>query len=179
MSESETPASAPWPPTLPRPVVYIMSEIGTIPAALIGVVDADTSGHFYGLVYDKQYGDMLGTEVAKVWPTSGDLILIDQDTQVAPGMILHLAQCPEPWCRAPHNSVDGLDTYGLGFTKFSKTLMTKYPTLAGRAGITAMHGTEQHTPDTLLGARFEAELQQLGVAVHHHTDGPRAAAAHG
>lgn len=172
MSESETPPAAPWPAGLQLPSVYIIYKQDTPFADVRRQVQADTCGVFGAVPYDPDMPGDYALQISRLWPISTDLVLVDQDAALAPGAILHLAQCSEPWCMLASGQVDGLDVYGLKLVKFGRNLMRQYPLLMRLASRKPGGGDDFTIPNQMFDARVEAELTSRTVPRHHHTDGP-------
>lgn len=60
-------------------------------------------------------------QISKRWNGVSDLIVVEQDIEIHPGVIPGFADCPEPWCVYPYqiHSRGTLIDFGLGCVCFS------------------------------------------------------------
>lgn len=169
MTDTARPPARNWPVGLARPAVWVVAPTGHPLDDLRQAVQTETSGVYSILSYDPADPAERGRSLASIWPEPVDLIVIGPSARVTPGSILELALCSEPWCMMAVPGDGPHPEYGLGFARFGAALMRRYPVLALAATRRTPVGADYSTPDELLDSRYEAELQYLGIARHHHT----------
>jgi hypothetical protein len=64
--------------------------------------------------------------VAEHWEAKEDFCVIEHDIVIWPGALQELEDCEELWCVRPYYCSVGWIIDGLGCTKFSSEMMTKY-----------------------------------------------------
>jgi len=72
---------------------------------------------------------------AQRWTGEDDLVTIEQDVRIHPGVIPHFAACPYPWCAFGWEVGPGQMSYWwLGCTKFSAWLQQEVPLTGEQPG---------------------------------------------
>lgn len=102
-------------------------------------------------------------ELAKRWTGQDDLLLVEEDKEVFPGMLEHMINCPQLWCGYTYWLLPEPDTClalaGFGVTRFSAELQKLVP-------IGAITG-EQRTVN--IDCELQAyALEHLGTKMHIH-----------
>jgi hypothetical protein len=121
-------------------------------------------------------------ELSARWGHGDDLLVIEQDIEIGPGMVESLEKCPRDWCCYAFNIFNPpvLVEFGLGCTKFSAAARQA----AGSASIQAefadcpeCHGAgcgNRHLDVSITRVLTRAGLSPHvhGEVTHHHDYGP-------
>ena len=118
--------------------------------------------------------------LSQIWdaPDSRDLLVVEQDIVVHPGVAEQLARCPRPWCEFPHRQRGGgpndLTWKGLGCDRYSAELRRRV-----RSADIIKRAKDDHAPDSnwydrdhlfwnaIDGPLFRA-LESAGYECHRH-----------
>jgi hypothetical protein len=104
--------------------------------------------------------------LAKAWTEPGDLVVIEQDIGLRPGVIAGFEACRQPWCGHPY-LIGGRELVCLGCTRFTAELKTAVPDLfdlvAARSdpGLPGTHWRR-------LDERIASVLEARGYTRHRH-----------
>lgn len=104
--------------------------------------------------------------LSEAWRLPGDLMVVEQDIGVRPGVLEGLVKCRQPWCGHPY-AIGSQMLVCLGCTRFTAQLKSAEPDLleaVGRcadAGVPARHWSR-------LDVRILDELRRRGYEQHEH-----------
>lgn len=104
--------------------------------------------------------------LADAWRAPGDLVVVEHDVGIRPGVIAELLACPRPWCGFSYPVGDVL-LVALGCTKFSAKLREQLPAAMDAAAA----DTDSGVPAgdwRRLDVRLAAVLENAGHARHRH-----------
>lgn len=104
--------------------------------------------------------------LAAAWTKPGDLVLIEQDIGLRPGVIEGFASCREPWCGHPY-AIGKQLLVCLGCTRFTAELKAAEPDLlevVGRDGTGGLPARDWRRLDVRIGD----ELEKRGYTRHRH-----------
>ena len=107
--------------------------------------------------------------LARAWREPGDLIVIEHDIGLAPGVIEGFAACPEPWCGHEYPLHLGVLRACLGCTRFSAALKEAEPGLLDVVGEVTGDGLPAKDWRRL-DVRIGGELNRRGVQMHVHPE---------
>lgn len=108
----------------------------------VGTVDPEVSDALMraGAELDLETVDVSGSERAyfdllcSLWADGQTFAIVEHDIIVNRETLLNLAYCDEDWCACPYEYLD-TQTYGLGCTKFTSSLIARNPKAMIRVGV--------------------------------------------
>ena len=129
--------------------------------------------------YDVEYVDVSGSEfdywraIKARWSGAGDLLIIEQDIVIRPGVVEELLACPESWCAFGFITCDPEYVLyeGLGCTRFRKELMRQV-SMQEIQETGNKYWPHRPGPDCCwchCDAKIKQTLQENGFNVHRHT----------
>lgn len=104
--------------------------------------------------------------LARAWAEPGDLVVIEHDIGLRPGVIAGFNSCRQPWCGHPYAIAAQL-LVCLGCTRFTAELKTAEPDLlevVGRVGGDGLPARDWRRLDV----RILDELRRRGYEQHRH-----------
>ena len=104
--------------------------------------------------------------LAQQWREPGDLLIVEQDIGLRPGVIDALDACPQPWCGNPYPIGRQL-LVCLGCTRFSAALKAAEPDLLDAVGRDATGGLPARVWQRL-DVRILDHLRSRGYRQHEH-----------
>lgn len=111
---------------------------------------------------DAGYWRLLAAE----WAKPGDLVLVEQDIALRPGVIAGFDSCREPWCGHPY-PIGAQLLVCLGCTRFTAELKAREPDLLEQVGRDDTGGLPARDWRRL-DVRIGDELRRRGYTVHEH-----------
>lgn len=104
--------------------------------------------------------------LAKAWAEPGDLVVIEHDIGLRPGVIAGFNQCRKPWCGHPY-AIGAQQLVCLGCTRFTAQLKADESDLmdvVGQDGTVALPARDWRRLDV----RIFDELHRRGYDQHRH-----------
>jgi hypothetical protein len=142
------------------------------PLTKAAVLDATTVGDKIHLA-DTSTSDTAYFElVSEHWRLGETFVVLEQDKIPDTGALRELHDCPHEWCTYPvpmaHNG-QPCDFVSLSCTKFSSSLMARYPNLMERVGLMEMGRGLKHWDR--LDMAMAGQIAGRGVEPHWHAAG--------
>lgn len=105
--------------------------------------------------------------LAETWSEPGDLMVVEHDIGLRPGVVDGLAACREPWCGHPYR-IHRLIAVCLGCTRFTAGLKATEPDLLDAVGRIDNDDGPPAKHWRRLDVRLADELHRRGYQVHEH-----------
>lgn len=129
------------------------------------LANAYASGHVRARIHPDDTGAYWQL-LADAWRQPGDLIVIEQDIGIGPGVVRGLSACRQPWCGHPY-PIGAQLLVCLGCTRFTAGLKTAEPDLMDVVGADDTGGLPAKHWQRL-DVRILDELHRRGYQQHEH-----------